>query len=298
MTRLDDARAYDEAAQADLHRGLDRELDLWAERPAVVGPQRSRGPGLLVAVIVVSSLSLAGMITLLRGDGSEPSTHEPTEPLMGVEVFADDPRESTPIGAPTEVAPVVPPHPALATVVLPEHTPLPGPSIRPETSEKPEQATPAPTTARSPRTSRSLARSSPTRAPFERPSGASVEHEHRLRLPAPMFDDPAPIEPAQAALPHIEPRPLPEVDVLSLFETPEPLELEPSAPSAPPVAPSVGPSTGATGPVALPSEQDALRPSGSAEPPAPQSTTSVEDPDPPAAGAVPSGRPVPPSAGY
>lgn len=311
MTRLDEARAFE---QAELHRGLDRELDLSAERPAVLGHEPPRGPGLLVAVIVVSSLSLAGVITLLRGDGSELSTRDPAEPSMGAEVLASDPREPTPTAAEAEVTPAVPPRPALATVVLPEPTPLPGASTRLEMNEKPGQATPAPRAGHPPRASRSSGRPSLAQQSSERSSHAPIEREHRLQLPAPIFDEPPPSESAELAesarpsavepaLPDTEPRSLPGVDVPSLFEAPEPSESEPmpSAGVAPPVAPSPEPSTGVALPVVPPavppSEQDAPPPSGSVERPAAELPTSVEPRDPLAAGMAPSDRSPPPSAG-
>lgn len=69
----------------DLHAGFDRELDLAAERPFEPSPASGRSSTRLAAAIVASSLALAGVITLVRGDDreeAEPQASASPEPIV------------------------------------------------------------------------------------------------------------------------------------------------------------------------------------------------------------------------
>ena len=85
---------------------LARELDLSSERPHASAPA-GRGPGLLVASIVASSLVLAGIIMMVRGDAApkpdEPAAVAPISEV--VSASAPIPVEPTP----TAAAPAEPP---------------------------------------------------------------------------------------------------------------------------------------------------------------------------------------------
>jgi hypothetical protein len=169
---------------------LDRDLDFSAERPPA--PARTgRGPGVLVAAIVASSLTLAGIILLVRGDTSEALIGGSAE-LPRVDVVA------APAEPPQEIAPVEP-EPA-------ERAPL-APS-RVASQEAHQGKVPASEAAQRPKpveiTPAAIAPASaavrPAVAPGEvAPSTSGDTGAVGLHLPAPpVLDEPAP-EPAPTA---------------------------------------------------------------------------------------------------
>lgn len=211
--------------------GLDlgRELDLSSERPAAAG-RATRGPGVLVAAIVASSLALAGIIMLVRDDGSDANAREPSAPppmTRSVSIPAQPPAV-----APAEPTPATPSRVA-SQPSHPSHPSHPGPS-QPPSASAPE-ITPAAIAPASPRHAAALP-DAPGPATAVPAPGSGLAPG--LDLPAPVFDEPAP-EPTSPVVaspePDLErsaPEPLPGVEDGGLFE-PEP---EPPIEDAPEAA--------------------------------------------------------------
>ncbi|MCX4242740.1 hypothetical protein [Paraliomyxa miuraensis] len=182
----------------DLHVGLDRELDLSSERPSTVAVGTGRGPGVMVATIVASSLALAGIIMLARGEPSEASA-DPSPPAPLPEVLAS-PVEPSPAPESGPSVPAAEPISAPSRVAAREVTPTaaiepPHPVESPVSSE----ITPA---AIAPAALGPAAIASPPRgpAPGSEPSlPPSPAGDDARPLPAPVFDAPVP-----------EPTPTPE----------------------------------------------------------------------------------------
>ncbi len=253
-----DPRSFDD--DTDLHVGLDRELDLAAERPSADAPQ-TRGPGLMVAAIVASSLALSGVITLARGedDAEESSAAEPESPDRSAVIETPAPPTSEP-SAPAPIRPSaglesVRTKPALAASMSP--TPPPPAEITPAAIASP--------TARR----RSPERTHDARRPL-------VEPEPRYELPVPTFDEP---DEGQAESPAVEPPPSavsPEADAPApASEKPSVAEPErPLEPDAVPVDPTEG-------------EADAQPPARdrAAEPPLPGRSRADVPPEPVSASA-------------
>jgi hypothetical protein len=199
---------------------LGRTLDLATERPQAASPA-GRGPGVMVAAIVASSLTLAGIILLVRGNVREPLPAEPaasvTEVRAPVEIQAEpEPAELVPIDQPNRVASQRASAAAKAEPV-PEITPA---AIAPAT---PSRASASATAAR------------PEVVPAEvaPPSGLPAG----LYLPPPVFDDP-PATPEPAPEPGSSPgdgasEPLPGIEERAPAEPRD----EPGAAAPDPAAP-------------------------------------------------------------
>lgn len=154
---------------------LGRELDLAGERPHA-GAKPGRGPGVLVAAIVASSLTLAGVIMLVRGDVRPPQSEEVAAPEVITEVMSA-PAELPAEPVVAEPAPIEPPSRVAAQRV---------PAVV-KVEPAPAEITPAAIVP---------ARSTPSSAPTTTTPPAEVAPASGLApglsLPAPVFDDPEP----------------------------------------------------------------------------------------------------------
>ena len=205
--------------EPDLHVGFDRELDLSAERPHGPPAERGRGSGLLVAGIVASSLLLAGVIMLVRGDANEAVASEPAPSPAASEVVAA-PSEPGLEAVPSEPIPPTSPSPGPVAAHQPV-APAPAPSADPTLADGPSSpaavspaatasaaTTPAASTPAHPT-------AGPPAPPSDPPPGPAEVGSGGLELPPPMFDEPTPApEPAPV---DDSTDPLPGVEEPSIF---------------------------------------------------------------------------------
>jgi len=243
----------------DLHFGLDRELDLASERPSAATHQPSRGPGLLVAAIVVSSLTLAGAVTLVRGDRAQaPAVDEgivpPTEVASSVAPLVEAPVSPEPPAAARQ-GPRALPTPASPTPTRHRLVPPP-PRIEP---------TPAAIAVSKPVVRPRLEASAPVEAP---------PHRDRFALPAPRFDD-------EASATHDDDRPRTfEPELPSSNHTPAHLgstSPTPTPPDGPPMGSERAEEASDVEPAPTPPQETSLAPAPSpASPPADAPTPNPE----------------------
>jgi hypothetical protein len=208
--------------------GLGRELDLSDERPRT-GARAGRGPGVLVAAIVASSLTLAGIIMLVRGDVRQSKPDEVAVPAPIAEVVSA-PAELPGEPATSEPAPPIDDPPdRVASQRMPAAT---------KAERVPAEVTPAAIAPATPARPSAPSTAAPRPAePAEDPSAGGLAPG--LHLPPPVFDDPpaapapdpapttpvpSPVDDASDPLPGIEER------------APEPLD-EPGAATREPAAP-------------------------------------------------------------
>lgn len=205
---------------------LARELDLSSERPHASAPA-GRGPGLLVASIVASSLVLAGIIMLVRGGPAPVQPDEPAAPAPIAEGVSAPAQLPATEAAPVEVAPAQPP------------------------SRVASQSVPAAAAKKEPSASAEITPAAIAPASPSRPTAPATATEHRplapaevapegglapgLHLPAPVFDEPEPAAPVEPPTP---PAPSPNAedgasDLPGIEERPP---AEPEAPAAVPEA--------------------------------------------------------------
>lgn len=203
----------DDDSDGDLHAGFDRELDLAAERPFTGDAPQGRGPGTWVAAIVVSSLALAGIISLARGepeavaDAAEPEPapveSEPAIVAPSVEPVPVAPEPTSRTAPRASVA-----HAAIAPSALPVPSPVPA---------SPEDDDSESTSAASVTTPASSSRPAPAADSGDAVVPPSETGASGLALPQPAFDEvttETETEPEQVA----PSRTLPSVDEPSLFE--------------------------------------------------------------------------------
>jgi hypothetical protein len=240
---FDPSRPFSAAGLEDGPRvGLDRELDLSTERPHT-GGKASRGPGLLVAAIVSTSIVLGVVIMFARGDVAPGLATEPAAPPAITDVVSAPAEAAQVEPAPAEVAPRTPTTPTteLATqrVPSPVSTPVKAEPVRAEIV--PAAIAPAGTARPT--------EPSTTEPPVE-PAEPASALAPGLQLPPPVFAEPEPTKPeptppaaadpgndASAPLPGIEEPPAepreepgataPEAAQPSHAGAPEPAEREP-----------------------------------------------------------------------
>jgi hypothetical protein len=201
---------------------LDRELDLSAERPAGGATSAKRGPGLLVAAIVASSLTLAGIILLVRSDANEAAVSQPAAPPPIADVST---APAAPSADPSPVDPAATRRtPAAPSRVASQAVP---PATR-DSARAPVGITPT-----------AIA---PSRAAIQPPLAVGEVAPAAVDLPAPVFDEPTP-EPTPPTIEDDGPEPLPGIE--------EPAELEAVEPEGDAVEPQAAASPSATAPVDL-----------------------------------------------
>ncbi|MEX1368702.1 MAG: hypothetical protein AB1Z98_36580 [Nannocystaceae bacterium] len=206
-------------SDGDLHAGFDRELDLAAERPFTGDAPRGRGRGPVpwVAAIVVSSLALAGIISLARGEPE--AVADAAEPEQApVEV---EPAIVAPSVEPTPVAPEPtsrkPPRASVVhAAIVPSALPVPPVSSEDEGTQS--------TVAASVATPASSSRPVPA-AETRDPVVPSDTRESGLALPQPAVDEATTETTPEQVAPS---RTLPSVDEPSLFEDEDEPDDEPA----------------------------------------------------------------------
>jgi hypothetical protein len=203
---------------------LGRELDLAAERP-YAGDSAKRGSVVLVAAIVASSLALAGIFIVVRGDGDDRLPSSPAAAAPSTEATSTEAIEPVPV-APTPAKHAAPSQ--VATHGVPasgaKRAPLPSSG-----AITPGAITPA--AIATPGSSRRPAPPSPAGRPTTPAEGAWPSAiAPGVHLPAPVFDEPAPVQP--------QPEPVPVDDTVdSLPGIDEPAPVEPQVePEAAPIA--------------------------------------------------------------
>ncbi len=182
----------DPSPATDLHAGLGVELDLASERPATASSERERGPGPLVAAIVVCSLALAGVISMVRSDGASTST-------VAVPDVAPTVSDRDPSPEPTSQVPSKPVAvPVAKAAVRRGHRRAPTPPP-PVAGMRSSTVDAVPAAIASPSSRRSKKNETPV-------------DEHAIGLPAPDFGEPSPV-PTDTVVPTA----LPGVEEPSIF---------------------------------------------------------------------------------
>lgn len=184
--------------------GLDRELDLAAERPAQAEATEPSGGARLAGLIAASAIGLGVVISLARGTGAEPPVEASPEPSVAASAPVDDEAAEE---APVEVATPTPPAKAAAAV---------RPSATKATQPRPPVRDPAPVVMA---TTAKVVGEPGSAAPTGRSHGGGV-----ASLPRPAADEP-PSEAAAEANPPTAPV-LPDV---SGDEWEDAVEVEPEA---------------------------------------------------------------------